>query len=87
MSTVDVLEIPIQMGLTELASSTLAPLPSNKTTIVVEDQVFEIENSPIASPVLEKLRRMEDGSYRFPDEWNVHAGQFATLFDLLRFPK
>jgi len=30
MSTVDVLEIPIQMGLTELASSALAPLPSNK---------------------------------------------------------
>jgi len=87
MSAADVFEIPKQVGFTEPTSSGPTLLPSEVTKIVVEGQTFEIEGSPATSLAFGKLRRMEDGSYRFPDEWNVRSAQFSTLFDLLHSTK
>ena len=86
MSTVDVLEIPKQMGSIEPILPGPALLPS-KTKILVEGQMFEVENSPATSSVLGKLQKMEDGSYKLPDDWNVRATQLSTLFDLLHSTK
>ena len=87
MSTADVLEIPKQMGFTELDLSGTVSHPSKPTKLVVGDQVFEIEDSPATSAILGKLQRAEDGSYRFPDGWNVQPTQFLVLFDYLRSAK
>lgn len=46
--------------------------------------VVGIENSLITPPVLARLRRMEDNTYKLPDEWNVHPTQLFTLYDLIR---
>ena len=87
MSTAAVLETPKQMGSVELISPSSTLLPSQVAKITVEGQVFEIKNSLTASSVLGRLRRTEDGSYRFPDNWNVRAIQFSTLLDLLHSTK
>ena len=86
MSTVDVLEIPKRMGSVKPILSGPA-LPPLKTKILVEGQVFEVENSPATSSVLGKLQKTEDGSYRLPDDWNTRATQFSALFDLLHSTK
>jgi len=83
MSTAAVLKTPTKMGSVELISPGSTILPSEVAKITVEGQVFEIKNSLIASSALGKLRRSEDGSYRFPENWNVRATQFSTLLDLL----
>ena len=87
MSKADVLEIPKQVGFTELTPSSSTLLPSGVAKIVVGGQVFEIEDSPTASLVLGKLLKIDDGSYRLPDEWNIRSTQFSTLFDLLHSTK
>ena len=83
MSIADVLETPKQMGSAELISPGLTLLPSAVAKITVEGRVFEIKDTLTASSVLGRLRRTEDGSYNFPDNWNVRAIQFSTLLDLL----
>lgn len=84
MSTADVLEIPERVGLTQPASSGPTLPPSGVVKIVVEGKEFKIAD-PWATPfALEKLRRMEDGSYTFPSEWGVHSTEFSTLIDFLR---
>jgi len=87
MSTADVLQIPKPMGSIELTSSGPGFPPLNKIKIVVEGEVFEIVDSLATSSVLGKLQRVEDGSYRLPDDWNVHATQFSALFGLLHSTK
>lgn len=83
-STVNVLEIPTQMGFT---APTPILIPSEVAKIAVEGQVFDIEDSPTTSSVLGRLRRAEDGSYRLPDDWDVHATQFSAFSDLLHSAK
>ena len=87
MSTADVLKTPTQMGSVELISPGSTHLPSEVAKITVEGQVFEIKNSLTASSALGKLRRLEDGSYKLPENWNVRATQFSTLVDLLHSTK
>jgi len=87
MGTVGILEIPKQMDFAELTLSGSAPAPSKATKVLVEDQVFDIEDSPATSSLLGKLRSTEGGSHRFPDEWNVRATQFSALFDHLQSAK
>ena len=78
------LEIPKQVGFTE-PTSLGSVSPSSK--ILVEDQVFDIKDSTIASLLLGKLRSTEGGSFQFPNEWNVHATQFSVLSDHLQSGK
>ena len=87
MSTADVLKTPKQMGSVDLTSPGSTSPPPKTTKIVLDDLVFEIEDSPTTSSVLSKLQRMGDGSYRFPNEWNVHKTRSSALFDLLRSTK
>ena len=84
MGTADVLEKPKQMDLTALTPPSLQP---KETKIVVKDQIFEVKGSPATIPVLGKLQRTEDGSYRFPDEWDVRPTQFSVLLDHLHSAK
>ena len=51
--------------------------------------VVGIENSlALFTPsVLARLRRMDGDIYKLPDEWNIHATQLFTLYDLLRSSK
>lgn len=83
MSAVEAVEVPKQTGLTELTPSGSVSLPPKTTRIVVGDQTFEIEDSPVASAMLGKLQRTEGGSHQFPGEWNVHPTQFLVLLDQL----
>lgn len=86
MSTADVLETPKELGSIGITSSATTFLPL-KTKIVTDDSVVEIEGSLITPSVLRRLRRMEDGSYKLPDEWNVRAAQLSALFDLIHSSK
>jgi len=87
MSTVEVPKIPEQVGLTEPSSSGSTLLRPKKIRIVVEGQAFDVDGSLTAFSMLGKLQRIEDGSYRLPDEWNIHPTQFSALFDLLHSTK
>lgn len=83
MSKTDVLDIPGGMISTEPTSSGPILPPSTVVKIVVEGQTFEIANTLAASFAIGKLRRVEDGSYTFPREWDVRSPQFSLLIDLL----
>ena len=89
MSTAGGLEIPKGIRCAKSTPSGPVPPPSvNAIKIVVEGQAFVItEESPTASFGLGKLRRTEDDSYVFPDEWKVRSAQFSALLDLLRSPR
>jgi len=78
------LEIPKQIGFAEPTSLGSVSPPSK---ILVEDQVFDIKDSTIASLLLGKLRSTEGGLYQFPNEWNVRATQFSVLSDHLQSGK
>jgi len=82
-----ILETPKTMDFTESTPSSLVLPLSMTPKVLVEDQVFDIEDSTTTSLPLGKLRSTEGGAYRFPDEWNVHATQFSALFDHLQFGK
>jgi hypothetical protein len=77
----------MKMRYTGFTSSGSVPIPSELAKIVVCDRAFEMEDSQTTSSVLGKLRKAEDGSYRFSDEWDVHPTQFAVLFDHLHSAK
>jgi hypothetical protein len=72
-----------KMRFTGSTSPGLASIPSELAKIVVCDREFEMEDSQTTSSVLGKLRKAEDGSYRFSDEWDVRPTQFTVLFDHL----
>ena len=87
MSPVDILEIPKQIGSNEPTLSGSVSLQLKGAKIVAEDQALEIEDSPTTPSMLRKLHRTEDGSYRFPGEWNVRPTQFFVLYDYLHSTK
>ena len=75
------------MDSTEPAPTGLvSPLPKT-AKILVEDQVFIIEDPTIMFLLLGKLRSTEGGSYRLPNEWNVRPTQFSILLDHLQSRK
>jgi len=87
MSAVEILEIPKQMHFAEPASSGSVPPPLKAAKILVEDQAFDVEDCPVTSSLLRKLRSAEGGLYRFPNEWNVRATQVSALLDHLQSAK
>jgi len=87
MGTVDVLKIPERAGFTEPTSSSSILPPPQVVKIAVEGQEFQIADPSTASLALRKLRRIEDGSYAFPSEWNIRASQFSALIDFLHSSK
>lgn len=83
----EILEIPERVEFPEQPSSCSTLSPSGAVKIVVEGQEFEIAHSSTVSLALGKLRRVEDGSYTFPIEWDVRSSQFSTLIDFLQSTK